>query len=93
MAGQGVERSDQHSFVVKQLCAEFGDRVDPVTIQDVAAGELAGFADARVREFVPIFAWRRARARIRRQLDPAAPASRGDLRATTATVGVSPPGG
>jgi hypothetical protein len=68
MAGNGVEPADRESFVIKQLCAEFGDRIDPLTIRDVAAQELAGFAGARVRDFVPILVWRRARARIK-QLD------------------------
>jgi hypothetical protein len=78
MAGDGVERAGRESFVVEQLCTEFGDRLDPVMIRAVAAEELNHFAGAKVREFVPIFAWRRARARLRSRLELATEAA-GDL--------------
>jgi hypothetical protein len=73
------DTAGRDSFVVEQLCAEFGDRVDPATIRTVAAEELARLADATVRDFVPIFTWRRSRARIRQQLELAAQEPAEDL--------------
>lgn len=49
-----------------RLAREYGDSV-PEDLIDVAAREaIEDLSAARIREFVPVFAWRRARARLRR---------------------------
>lgn len=47
--------------LVERLRAEFGDRVAAEDIGRVVDREIASFAGARVRSFVSILAWRRAR--------------------------------
>lgn len=49
----------------RQLADEYGD-VPSETIDKVAKQSLGEFQGARVRDFVPVFAWRRARQRLRR---------------------------
>ena len=49
----------------RQLAEEYGEEVTPETIDRVAEQSLGEFQGARVREFVPVFAWRRARQRLR----------------------------
>lgn len=49
-----------------QLTDEFGSGVPVELIDEVAQQEFHRFDEARVREFVPVFAWRRARVRLRR---------------------------
>ena len=63
----GVESSAD--AVEQMLGAEFQGRVLPGTIRQVAAEEVAAFASARVRTFIPIFAWRQARIRILAMLE------------------------
>jgi hypothetical protein len=46
------------------LSREFADRLDPVIIERVAAEEVAAFDKARVRDFIPILAMRRAPRRL-----------------------------
>ena len=55
--------------VERMLGAEFQGRVLPATIRQVVAEEVAAFASARVRTFIPIFAWRQARTRILAMLE------------------------
>jgi hypothetical protein len=50
----------------RRLVEEYGDDVAPETIDWVAEQSLGEFKGARVREFVSVFAWRRARERLRR---------------------------
>lgn len=50
----------------RRLADEYGGDVPSETIDMVAAESLGEFQGARVREFVPVFAWRRARQRLRR---------------------------
>jgi hypothetical protein len=52
------------SFAYARLSDEFAGRVDPETIRRVVEEEAAFFHDTRVKDFVPILAWRRARARL-----------------------------
>jgi hypothetical protein len=56
-----------HASVVvfKQLSEEFGDRIDSGTIRRVASEEVALFDGAKVRDFIPMIAWRLARARLK----------------------------
>jgi len=49
-----------------QLVNEYGETVPPEIISRAAAQALHELADARLREFVPVFARRRARAHLRR---------------------------
>jgi hypothetical protein len=49
----------------RRLVEEYGDDVAPETIDRVAEQSLGEFKGARVREFVSVFAWRRARERLR----------------------------
>ena len=57
-----------HASVVvfQQLSEEFGDRIDSGTIRRVATEEVALFDGAKVRDFIPMIAWRLARARLKR---------------------------
>jgi hypothetical protein len=49
-----------------RLARHYGDTV-PEELIDLAAREaIDDLSSARIREFVPVFAWRRARARLRR---------------------------
>ena len=64
-SGSRVEKEDPVAPVVRRLLGEFGDRVDQRTIGEVAASETAVLATAKVQNFVPIIAWRRARVRLR----------------------------
>jgi hypothetical protein len=49
----------------RRLVEEYGDDVAPETIDRVAEQSLGEFKGTRVREFVSVFAWRRARERLR----------------------------
>jgi hypothetical protein len=49
-----------------QLEEEYGGSVPSDTIEQVAEQTLREFQRVKVREFVPVFAWRRARQRLRR---------------------------
>ena len=49
----------------EQLEAEYGDTVPHAAIDEAATEALGELHDARIREFVPVFAWRRARMRLR----------------------------
>lgn len=48
----------------KQLANEFGRFLPKKRINDAAEQALDEFEGARIREFVPVFAWRHARARL-----------------------------
>jgi hypothetical protein len=50
----------------KRLAEEFGDAVPPETISQIARQSLSELRGARIPDFVPMFAWRRARGRLRR---------------------------
>jgi hypothetical protein len=50
----------------QQLRDEYGGSLPDETIDLAAREALDAYAHARVREFVPVFAWRRARRRLRR---------------------------
>jgi len=67
--------------VEQMLGAEFQGLVLPSTIRQVAAEEVAAFASARVRTFIPIFAWRQARTRILAMLELGPSASLSSLDA------------
>jgi len=68
---------DQHwSLLVDRLVDEFGDRVEPSFVRRVAAEELAAFEIARVRDLIPVFVWRRSRARLLKAVEDAPARSR-----------------
>lgn len=48
-----------------QLADEFGQGLPVNVIDAVAQEEFHRFDEVKVREFVPVFAWRRARMRLR----------------------------
>jgi hypothetical protein len=50
----------------KQLAEEYGGRVPDATIDLVAREVLIELRDARIHDYVPVFAWRRARVRLNR---------------------------
>jgi hypothetical protein len=56
---------DPVETVEHDLTAEFGDRLPEEALHEMAREAVSELADARVREFVPILAWRRARSRAR----------------------------
>jgi hypothetical protein len=53
--------------VRQQLLAEYGETVPTEQIDRAAQEAVAELSDAPIREFVPVLAWRRARARLRRR--------------------------
>jgi hypothetical protein len=65
-----LDDADQSSLVIPPLMDEFGERVDPSVIREVAIHELSLFDGAKVRDFVPIIAWRLARARLLEEVAP-----------------------
>lgn len=69
VASGDLKVRDQLHELIVLLEDEFGRVVDLVSIRREAANALAEFGDARLTEFVPILAWRRARARLR-GIDP-----------------------
>ena len=50
----------------KQLAEEYGARVPAETIDLVARQVLGELRDARIHDYVPVLAWRRARVRLGR---------------------------
>jgi len=65
--GSEPKTSDPLPGLRKQLAEEYGGAVPEETIDLVAEQTLRELDGARVREFVPVFAWRRARQQLRRQ--------------------------
>jgi hypothetical protein len=51
----------------ERLIAEYGDVVPRERIDRTAEQALRELEGARIREFVPVFAWRRARAYMQQQ--------------------------
>jgi hypothetical protein len=49
----------------EQLASEYGEIVPREMIDRAAEEALEELHEARIREFVPVFAWRRARDRLR----------------------------
>jgi hypothetical protein len=68
------------------LSGEFADRVDVVTIERVAAEEVAAFNEARVGDFIAVLAIRRGRIRLREWEHPRGDGS-GDLREVEGELG------
>ena len=58
--------SDPLPGLQKRLAEEFGDVVPPETISQIARQSLGELRGAKIPDFVPMFAWRRARGRLRR---------------------------
>jgi hypothetical protein len=58
------DRHDPIPKVEHQLTAEFKGRVPDEVIREVARSSVDEFRDARVKDFVPILAARRARSRL-----------------------------
>lgn len=50
----------------EQLTTEYGSIVPRERIDQAAEQALNELESTRIRDFVPVFAWRRARARLRR---------------------------
>lgn len=65
MGADGILERDPIESVEHDLSAEFGDRLTPDTIHTMAEEAVSELSDARVHEFVPVLAWRRARSRAR----------------------------
>ena len=63
----GVQKDVARVFA--RLLPEFGDRIDHGTILRVTNEEVSLFSGAKVRDFVPMIAWRIARLRLREGLD------------------------
>jgi hypothetical protein len=61
------ERADPLPGLIRRLSAEYGDLLPRDAIDGAAVEALEELGGARVREFVPILAWRRARERLRRR--------------------------
>jgi hypothetical protein len=64
VAGTVIEGADVLANVIEQLSAEFGHRIDPASIGQIATQEVALFDNAKVRTHVQVIAWRLARARL-----------------------------
>ena len=85
MVPQGSGGRDHLSWVRSALSREFADRLDPATIERVAADEVAAFDEARIRDFIPILALRRGRLRLREWIHGRGDGS-GDLEERGATA-------
>jgi len=70
-----IEGADVLTHVIEQLSAEFGDRIDSVSIRQVATQEVALFENAKIRTHVQVIAWRLARARLQARLGSEGPAA------------------
>ena len=68
MAATVNDGADVLAHVIDQLSAEFGDRIDPASIRQVATQEVALFENAKIRTHVQVIAWRLARARLSARL-------------------------
>ena len=68
MDGDPIQQSfaDLLTRLRNQLEEEYGGSVPSLTIERIAEQTLREFQGARVREFVPVFAWRKARQRLQR---------------------------
>ena len=68
MGGDPIQQpfADLLTRLRNQLEEEYGGSVPSLTIEQIAEQTLREFQGARVREFVPVFAWRRARQRLQR---------------------------
>jgi hypothetical protein len=62
----GPRGADPLPGIRKQLAEEFGASVPLETIERIARQSLGELQDARIKEFVAVFAWRRARGRLGR---------------------------
>jgi len=51
-----------------RLQADFGHIVDSATLREIAKDEVESFEFARIRDFIPLIAYRQARDRVIRQL-------------------------
>jgi hypothetical protein len=61
----GARRAeDQLAGLRERLIEEYGTRVPTDAIDRAARQSLGEFEDARIRDFVGVFAWRRARRRL-----------------------------
>jgi hypothetical protein len=69
MALREVTRPDHQTLVCRSLLEEFGDRFDRSVIEQVAADAVAALRDSRIQDYIPILATRRARARLRAQME------------------------
>jgi Protein-tyrosine-phosphatase-like, N-terminal domain len=56
--------ADPLTALRNQLSEEYGEIASPEAIEQVARQSLGELQGARVKEFVPLFAWRRARQRL-----------------------------
>jgi hypothetical protein len=63
-AGHGAKREPLHELQ-EQLAREFVGVVPREAIDEAAKGALEEFVGARIRAFVPVLAWRRARGLLR----------------------------
>jgi hypothetical protein len=60
----------QLESAAQNLSQEFAGQLPAEDVNHFLAEELQPFADARVRDFVPIFAERRTRSRLRNRAQP-----------------------
>lgn len=65
MRGPAVNDRDPIAVVEHDLSVEFGNRLPGDTLHAIAEEAVSELAGARVRDYVPILAWRRARSRAR----------------------------
>jgi hypothetical protein len=65
MGADGILERDPVETVEHDLMVEFGDRLTPDVLHTMAEEAVSELSDARVHEFVPVLAWRRARSRAR----------------------------
>jgi hypothetical protein len=63
----GTEQRDPLPTIERELATEFSRVVPPDVIRDVARASLDEFRHAKVKDYVPILARRRARSRLRSQ--------------------------
>ena len=59
---------DAEGIVFDRLHDEFAGAIDDAYLRGIAREEVGGFEGARVRDFIPVIAWREARDRVVRHL-------------------------
>jgi hypothetical protein len=68
MSASPLLQAGPSQYVFARLSEEFDGLVDSETIRRISDEEVSFFEGTRVKDFVPILAWRRAKARLGAQV-------------------------
>lgn len=67
-SGQTPDLTDRIREVNSRLKSEFGERIPPETIDQMASDSFESMKDATIADFVPLFVERSMRERLREKL-------------------------